>query len=220
MDLDTTRNKSAYQDIINTFSRHECDILVGTQMVTKGLHFDDVRLVAVLNADPLFNQPDFRAYERAFQMLEQVAGRAGRKGNKGEVWIQTFDTRNAVLGMVQNHDYKALYAHQIEERKLFNYPPFYRIIRLQLRDHNSTRIKIVATQLQMHLTKIFGKRVSSVIIPPVERIQAYSIRELTLRIEQGANMEEAKRRLSEGIDHILSISSNKNTKIIMDVDPQ
>ncbi|MBR7154515.1 MAG: primosomal protein N' [Paludibacteraceae bacterium] len=87
MDLDTTRNKSAYQDIINAFANHECDILVGTQMVTKGLHFDDVRLVAVLNADPLFNQPDFRAYERAYQMLEQVAGRAGRKGTKGEVFI-------------------------------------------------------------------------------------------------------------------------------------
>lgn len=133
MDLDSTRSKTAYQDIINAFSRHECDILVGTQMVTKGLHFDDVRLVAVLNADPLFNQPDFRAYERAFQMLEQVAGRAGRKGTKGEVWIQTFDTKNAVLEMVRNHDYEALYRQQTAEREMFHYPPFHRIIRLQLR---------------------------------------------------------------------------------------
>ena len=124
MDLDTTRNKNSYEEIINAFARHECDILVGTQMITKGLHFDDVRLVAVLNADPLFNQPDFRAYERAYQMLEQVAGRAGRKGTKGEVWIQTFDTHNMVLGMVQKHAYEALYNHQIEERKMFNYPPF------------------------------------------------------------------------------------------------
>ena len=110
MDLDTTRNKSAYQDIINAFARHECDILVGTQMITKGLHFDDVRLVAVLNTDPLFNQPDFRAYERAYQMLEQVAGRAGRKGTKGEVWMQTFDPSNAVLSMVRKHyrDYPEL----------------------------------------------------------------------------------------------------------------
>ena len=123
MDLDSTRSKTAYQDIINAFARHECDILVGTQMVTKGLHFDDVRLVAVLNADPLFNQPDFRAYERAFQMLEQVAGRAGRKGTKGEVWIQTFDTKNAVLSMVKNHDYAALYNQQIAEREMFHYPP-------------------------------------------------------------------------------------------------
>jgi len=220
MDLDTTRNKSAYQDIINAFANHECDILVGTQMVTKGLHFDDVRLVAVLNADPLFNQPDFRAYERAYQMLEQVAGRAGRKGTKGEVLIQTFDTSNKVLEMVQAHDYNALYAHQIAERKLFNYPPFYRVIRLQLRDHNAVRVHRVATQLQTYLSRIFGPRVSGVIIPSVERVQAYTLRELTLRIEQGANIAEAKRRLKEAIEYIFSISSNKNTRVIVDVDPQ
>lgn len=219
MDLDTTRNKSAYQDIINAFASHECDILVGTQMVTKGLHFDDVRLVAVLNADPLFNQPDFRAYERAYQMLEQVAGRAGRKGTKGEVWIQTFDTQNTVLQILQNHDYKALYDQQIAERKLFNYPPFYRVIRLQMRDHNGVRVQTVASQLQNYLQQIFGNRVSAVIAPSVERIQAYTIRELTLRIENNANITEAKRRLKLAIDHIWSISSNKNVKIIIDVDP-
>ncbi len=220
MDLDTTRNKSAYQDIINAFAQHECDILVGTQMITKGLHFDDVRLVAVLNADPLFNQPDFRAYERAFQMLEQVAGRAGRKGTKGEVWIQTFDTRNAVLEMVGKHDYCALYEQQIAERELFRYPPFHRVIRMQLRHADSVHVHAAATQLQIYLTKIFGNRVSAVIIPSVERVQAYYMRELTLRIEQGANIAEAKRRLKEAIDYIGSISSGKNVKIIVDVDPQ
>lgn len=218
MDLDTTRNKSAYQDIINAFARHECDILVGTQMITKGLHFDDVRLVAVLNTDPLFNQPDFRAYERAYQMLEQVAGRAGRKGTKGEVWMQTFDPSNAVLSMVRKHDYTALYSQQISERKLFNYPPFYRVIRLQMRDHNGVRVHRTATQLQTYLARIFGERVSGVIIPSIERVQAYTIRELTLRIEQGANFSEAKRRLKETIDQIWSVSSNKNVKIIIDVD--
>ncbi len=219
MDLDSTRSKTAYQDIINAFSRHECDILVGTQMVTKGLHFDDVRLVAVLNADPLFNQPDFRAYERAFQMLEQVAGRAGRKGTKGEVWIQTFDTKNAVLEMVRNHDYEALYRQQTAEREMFHYPPFHRIIRIQMRDHNAVRVQAVAMQLQAHLKQVFGARISSVIIPPVERVQAYTIRELNLRIEQGANIGEAKRRLKESIDYILSNSSNKNVKLIIDCDP-
>ena len=218
MDLDTTRNKSAYQDIINAFARHECDILVGTQMITKGLHFDDVRLVAVLNTDPLFNQPDFRAYERAYQMLEQVAGRAGRKGTKGEVWMQTFDPSNAVLSMVRKHDYTALYSQQIAERKLFNYPPFYRVIRLQMRDHNGVRVHRTATQLQTYLARIFGERVSGVIIPSIERVQAYTIRELMLRIEQGANFSEAKRRLKETIDQIWSVSSNKNVKIIIDVD--
>ena len=219
MDLDSTRNKNAYQDIINAFARHECDILIGTQMVTKGLHFDDVRLVAVLNADPLFNQPDFRAYERAFQMLEQVAGRAGRKGTKGEVWIQTFDPKNVVLKMVQNHDYQALYQHQIAEREMFRYPPFHRIIRVQLRDHNAARVQTCAMQLQSRLNHIFGSRISPVVIPAVERIQAYTLRELNLRIEQGANIAEAKRRLKEAIDYILSIPSNKNVKVIIDCDP-
>ena len=219
MDLDTTRNKNAYQDIINAFANHECDILVGTQMITKGLHFDDVRLVAVLNADPLFNQPDFRAYERAYQMLEQVAGRAGRKGTKGEVWIQTFDPSNTVLGMVQQHDYKALYQQQIREREMFHYPPFHRVIRLHLKDHNSTRVQAAAEQLQAYLKQIFGNRVSAVIVPSIERVQAYTLRELTLRIESGANMAEAKRRVQEAIDHISSMKSNKNTKIIIDIDP-
>lgn len=219
MDLDTTRNKNAYQDIINAFSRHECDILVGTQMITKGLHFDDVRLAAVLNADPLLNQPDFRAYERAYQMLEQVAGRAGRKGAQGEVWIQTFDPNNVVLSITKAHDYEALYKHQVAERQLFQYPPFHRIIRLQMRDHNAVRVHKVATQLQVYLTRIFGERVSGVIVPSVERVQAYTLRELTLRIESSANINEAKRRLKEAIDHVWSIPSNKNVKIIIDVDP-
>ena len=219
MDLDTTRNKSAYQDIINAFANHECNILVGTQMVTKGLHFDDVRLVAVLNADPLFNQPDFRAYERAYQMLEQVAGRAGRKDTKGEVWIQTFDPKNIVLQMVQDHDYTALYRHQLKEREIFRYPPFHRIIRLQMRHAKQQLVHQTATELQAHLSRIFDSRVSGVIIPSVERVQAYYIRELTLRIESNANIAEAKRRLKEAIDYISSIPSEKNVKIIVDVDP-
>ena len=219
MDLDTTRNKNAYQDIINAFARHECDILVGTQMVTKGLHFDDVRLVAVLNADPLFNQPDFRAYERAYQMLEQVAGRAGRKGTKGEVWIQTFDPSNAVLEMVKQHDYMALYNQQIAERSTFHYPPFHRLIIMQMKDHNGVRVHTYACQLQEYLNRIFGARVSGVAIPPIERVQAYTLRELVVRIEQGANIAEAKRRIREAIDYVSSISTNKNVKTIVDVDP-
>lgn len=219
MDLDTTRNKSAYDDIINAFANHECDILIGTQMVTKGLHFDDVRLVAVLNADPLFNQPDFRAYERAFQMLEQVAGRAGRKGSKGEVWIQSFDPANKVLEMLRHHDYQALYLQQIEERRLFHYPPFHRIIRLTLRDHNGERVQAAAGQLQTYLTHVFAQRVSAVIIPGVEKVQAYHIRELTIRVESGANMTEAKRRIRQAIDYILSIPNYKTIRIIADVDP-
>lgn len=219
MDLDTTRSKSAYQDIINSFARHECDILVGTQMVTKGLHFDEVRLVAVLNADPLLNQPDFRAYERAYQMLEQVAGRAGRKGDKGEVWIQTFDPNTSVFRIVQQHDYSALYAAQIAERQLFRYPPFYRLIRVHIRHANSQRAQEAATFMQQYLYKIFGDRVSAVITPSVERVQAYYLRELVLRIENKAPIAEAKRRLQEAMDFLASATITKGVHVHLDIDP-
>lgn len=219
MDLDTTRSKTAYQDIINSFSRHECDILVGTQMVTKGLHFDEVRLVAVLNADPLFNQPDFRAYERAFQLLEQVAGRAGRKGTQGEVWIQTFDTDNAVLSFVQGHNYTAFFEQQLKERKTFKYPPFYRVISLQLRHQNAVRVQATAEILRKQLAEFFGMRVSPVIVPSVERMHAYYLRELTIRLENNNSVTEAKRRLRDITDRVLTSSSCKGVQIITDVDP-
>ena len=219
MDLDTTRSKHAHQEIINAFAKHECDILVGTQMVTKGLHFDDVRLVAVLNADPILNQPDFRAYERAFQMLEQVAGRAGRKGQKGEVWIQSFDPTLPIFQMVKAHDYNALYEAQLAERELFNYPPFCRLIRLRIRHANNTRVYEATTYLQQYLQQVFGKRVSAVIVPSVERVQAYYIREITLRIEQNAPIVEAKRRLQQVITHLMANSIAKGIQITIDIDP-
>ena len=219
MDLDTTRSKHAHQEIINAFAKHECDILVGTQMVTKGLHFDDVRLVAVLNADPILNQPDFRAYERAFQMLEQVAGRAGRKGQKGEVWIQSFDPNMPIFQMVKAHDYNALYEAQLAERELFNYPPFCRLIRLRIRHANNTRVHEATTYLQQYLQQVFGKRVSAVIVPSVERVQAYYIREITLRIEHNAPIVEAKRRLQQAITHLMANSIAKGIQITIDIDP-
>ena len=219
MDLDTTRSKHAHQEIINAFAKHECDILVGTQMVTKGLHFDDVRLVAVLNADPILNQPDFRAYERAFQMLEQVAGRAGRKGQQGEVWIQSFDPTLPIFQIVKAHDYNALYEAQLAERELFNYPPFCRLIRLRIRHANSTRVHEATTYLQQYLQQVFGKRVSAVIVPSVERVQAYYIREITLRIEQNAPIVEAKRRLQQAITHLMANSIAKGIQITIDIDP-
>ena len=218
MDLDSTRSKTAYQDIINAFSRHECDILVGTQMVTKGLHFDDVRLVAVLNADSLLNQPDYRAYERTYQMLEQVAGRAGRKGQQGEVLIQTFSPENRLYGFLQSHDYDSLYHQEVTERQMFQYPPFHRLIRLELRHHDRARVEQAAAALQDRLGRIFGQRISAVVVPSPERLQAYFLRTLTLRIENTASIAEAKRRLAEAIAYILSIPSYKSIKINIDVD--
>ncbi len=219
MDLDTTRNKTAYQDIINAFSRHEVDILIGTQMVSKGLHFDDVSLVAVLNADQLLNQPDFRSYERAYQMLEQVAGRAGRKGRQGEVMIQTFEPDNPVLGYVLHHDYQGLFDSQSAERKMFHYPPFQRLITLILRHRDLQRLEIAATTLQARLQQVFGTRAGGVVIPSVARVQNQYIREIRLRIETTANIARAKSLLMEQIRYTLTIPDCKGTTILPDVDP-
>lgn len=218
MDLDTTRSRASYEDIINAFSRHECDILIGTQMVTKGLHFDDVRLVAVLNADPMLNMPDFRSYERAYQMLEQVAGRAGRKGEQGEVIIQTFDPKNSVLQLVTTHDYEGLYRQQLAERKLFNYPPFHRTICVQLRHTKSETVRAAAALLQTHLRQVLGPRVSEVVVPSVERVQAYYIREINLRIENNSRIAEAKRLIGDAIRYVVSLQDYKSIKIIVNVD--
>ena len=219
MDLDTTRNKTAYQDIINAFSRHEVDILIGTQMVSKGLHFDDVSLVAVLNADQLLNQPDFRSYERAYQMLEQVAGRAGRKGRQGEVMIQTFEPDNPVLGYVLHHDYQGLFNSQSAERKMFNYPPFQRLITLILRHRDVHRLETAANTLQARLQQVFGNRAGGVIIPSVARVQNQYIREIRLRIETTANIARAKSLLMEQIHYTLTLPECKGTTILPDVDP-
>ena len=219
MDLDTTRNKTAYQDIINAFSRHEVDILIGTQMVSKGLHFDDVSLVAVLNADQLLNQPNFRSYEQAYQMLEQVAGRAGRKGQQGEVIIQTFEPDNPVLGYVLHHDYQSLFNSQSTERRIFNYPPFQRLITLTLRHHDLHRLENASATLQNRLQQVFGNRVSGVIIPSVARVQNQYIREIRLRIETTANIVRAKSLLIEQIHYTLTFPDCKGTIILPDVDP-
>lgn len=218
MDLDTTRQKTAYQDIIDRFARHECDILIGTQMVSKGLHFDDVGLVAVLSADHLLNQPDFRAYERAFQMLSQVAGRAGRKGQQGEVIIQTWQRDNGVLQHVLQHDYEALYQEQIAEREQFHYPPFYRIIELTLRHRDEQAVVEAARLLQRRLQGVFAERVSGVVVPSIARVQNQHIRLVRLRIEAGANIVRAKQLVAEQIDYVQT--RHKRIQIIADVDPQ
>jgi primosomal protein N' (replication factor Y) len=220
MDLDSTAKKSAYQDIINAFGRHEVDILIGTQMVTKGLHFDDVSLVAVLSADHLFNQPDFRNYERAYQMLEQVSGRAGRKGTQGEVIIQTFDPANPIFTYLMNHDYESFYNEQLTERQSFHYVPFSRMLTVMLRHRNEARVKAAASALQQRLMAVFGTRCSVVIEPSVARIQNLYLRTIQLRIEANANYARAKQMLHEQVAYVLSLPECKNVQVLMDVDPQ
>lgn len=219
MDLDTTRSKNAYRTIINAVANREVDILIGTQMVTKGLHFDDVSLVAVLNADPMLNQPDFRSYERAYQMLEQVAGRAGRKGQQGEVFIQTFEPQNAVLDYVRRHDYEGLYGSQIADREQFGYPPFHRLIVLVLKHRNISRLEAASRVLQERLKQVFGSRVSGIIVPSVSRVRNEYVREIRLRIETSAGIGRAKTLLREQIGYVQSLPDCKGTAIMADVDP-
>ena len=219
MDLDSTRKKDAYQTIIDRFAKHEVDILIGTQMVTKGLHFNDVSLVAVLQADSLLNTPDFRSYEQAFQMLEQVSGRAGRTGSQGEVMIQTFNPKNPVFEFLKAHDYEGLYQQQIAERELFKYPPYQRLIMLTLRHRDLGRLDAAAILLQQRLQQSFGERVSGVIIPSVTKISNQWVRQIRLRVETTANIIRAKALLKEHIAFVQQHEKCKGTIILPDVDP-
>lgn len=220
MDLDTTRKKNDYENIIRAFSEHEVDILIGTQMVTKGLHFDDVSLVAVLNADALISQPDFRSYERAYQMLEQVSGRAGRTGQQGSVFIQTFDPEHPIFHYVCDHATDAFYQAQIEERHRFRFPPFYRQITLTLRHSNEQRVSQAAEWLQAQLVIIFGNRCTDVITPAISKIQSLHLRSFNLRIEASANLSKAKQLLQQQIDLLQSFPAFKGVHVLPDVDPQ
>jgi primosomal protein N' (replication factor Y) len=219
MDLDTTQKKNDYQDIIDRFSRHEVDILIGTQMVTKGLHFDDVSLVGVLSADHILNQPSFRSYERAYQLLEQVAGRAGRKGDKGEIIIQTWDPKNPLFDILREHNYERLFAEQLQERQAFNYPPFHRLISIILRHTDLRRLESASKILRDRLAASFGERCTQVIVPAVARVQKYHIRHIRVRIEVGSSPIVAKRIIREHINYVEKLTSCKGVKIMPDVDP-
>ena len=219
MDLDSTRKKDAYQTIIDQFAKHKVDILIGTQMVTKGLHFNDVSLVAVLQADSLLNQPNFRSYEQAFQMLEQVSGRAGRTGSQGEVMIQTFDKKNSLYQHLIEHDYQGLYAEQIAERKAFGFPPYHRMIMLTLKHRDMQRLTTASDMLQQRLQQVFGARISGVIMPSIARTQNMHVRQIRLTIEANANIARAKEMVREQIKLVLQHATCKGTIIQPDVDP-
>lgn len=219
MDLDTTRNKNSHQRLIGEFGQHKIDVLIGTQMVTKGLHFDDVSLVAVLRADSLLNQPDFRAVERGYQMLEQVAGRAGRTGDTGKVIVQTTDPENPLYDQLARHDYDALFDTQMREREAFRYPPFYRIITITLRHHELTRLETAARTLDERLRRIFSVRCSGVIVPAIAKVQNQYARQIVLKIEAKANYQKAKQLLAAEIAYVRSLTPCKGTTIHPDVDP-
>lgn len=219
MDLDTTRNKDAYEDIIEDFSSHKTDILVGTQMVSKGLDFERVRVVGVLNADSILNYPDFRSNERAFNMIEQVAGRAGRKNEVGEVYVQTTDPNNQIIEKVKTHDYEGYYVEQIDERQRFAYPPFTKIVNIYLKHKDERMVNSLAVNYVLELRKIFGNRVLGPEKPIVGRVANYYIQSIMLKMEANASMRKVKDLLRTVYERV-SIDKNMRSAILYyDVDP-
>lgn len=221
MDLDTTRNKDAHSKIIDDFSEHRADILVGTQMVTKGLDFGHVELVGVLNADALVNFPDFRSAERAFNMLEQVGGRSGRRGDgeRGRVIVQTYTPDHPVLRFASTHDYEGFYKAELEERRAFHYPPFARIINIYVKHRDASTATRCAEAFGAELRSILGKRVSAVQEPPVSRIQNLYIRKIMLKIEADASMTKVKEILRESYVRLSAAPTTRALTVYYDVDP-
>ena len=218
MDQDTTRGKYGYEKIIDAFKNKEIDILIGTQMLAKGLHFDNVTLVGILNADNMLNQPNFRAYERAFQMITQVAGRAGRKEKKGIVLIQTYNPYHNTIQQVVNNDYKAMYKEQIYERQNFKYPPFYRLIKLTLKHRDYEKLKESSLWLYNVLVQQLQIPILGPEEPVVSKIRNEYIRTIIIKIPTTIHLGKTKRTIEKIIQSFDAISQYRAVKIIVNVD--
>ncbi len=220
MDLDTTRSRNALQNLLNDLEEKKIDILVGTQMVAKGLDFSDVTLIGIINADSLLRFPDYRANERSFQMLSQVSGRAGRRGKQGKVIIQTYDPKHRVIKQVIENNYPDLYFTEMEERKSFKYPPFYRIINLDIKHKHPEALNNQATYLATELRKHFGERVIGPEFPLVGRIRNYYIKTIMLKFEKdNLSINKAKAIIREVITQFQTTKLSKGSVVQADVDP-
>jgi len=219
MDLDSTRTKYAHQRIINDFEERRINILVGTQMVTKGLDFDNVSLVGILNADNMLNFPDFRSHERSFQLMEQVSGRAGRKAKQGKVIIQSYNPLHPVIQHVIFHDYHAFYRDQLADRSKFQYPPFNRLIILKLKHRDQNVLNKAARDLAHDLRTDLGKRILGPEFPLVSRVQNWYIKHILVKIERGANLASMKELVRAKIENLQKTPSYRQVRVNADVDP-
>lgn len=219
MDMDTTRSRNAYERIIEDFSEGKTQILVGTQMISKGLDFAKVSVVGILDADHMLNYPDFRAFEHAFMMMSQVSGRAGRKGRQGLVILQTRNPEQQVLDRVVHHDMEGMAQDIMEERSLFHYPPYYRLIYVYVRHRQEQTAEYAARELGTRLRALFGSRVLGPDKPSVAKVKTLHIRKLVLKLENGIDLKKVRECLRD-IQHLMSSDIRYNSlQIYYDVDP-
>ena len=219
MDLDTTRSRQAYERIIGDFSSGRTNLLIGTQMISKGLDFDKVSVVGILNADSMLNYPDFRAYEHAFMMMSQVGGRAGRRGKRGLVILQTKSPDLPLIQQVVHNDYAAFYRLLIAERQQFKYPPFYRLIYVFLKHRDDRTVETASIEMVSRLRQWFGARALGPDKPSVSKVKSLSIRKLVLKFEPGINMSEVRKYLALAQQQMLQDKRYSSLQIYFDVDP-
>ena len=219
MDLDTTRTRTAYERIIADFEEGKTDILIGTQMVSKGLDFDRVSVVGILNADSMLNYPDFRSYERAFQLMAQVAGRAGRRNKQGLVVLQTKSPDLPLIHQVMSNDYFRMYSEQLEERELFKYPPFYRLVYVYLKHRKEDVLDQAAELMASFLRKGLGERVLGPDKPPVSRIQTLFIKKIVVKIELDASLAKVRAYLQQVQRFLTEDERFRSLLVYYDVDP-
>ena len=219
MDLDTTRSAGAYQRIIGDFSSGRTDILIGTQMISKGLDFSGVTVVGILNADTMLNYPDFRAYEHAYMMLTQVSGRAGRRGERGLVILQTKSPDLPVIQQVVSGDFKTFASDLMEERRMFHYPPFYHLVYVYLRYRNEPVVESAAIEMASRLRQQFGERVLGPDKPAVARVKTESIRKIVVKLDQGIDLALARRCMSASRTALLQDKRYAAMSVFFDVDP-
>lgn len=219
MDLDTTRTRNAYERLIDDFSRGKTNVLVGTQMISKGLDFENVAVVGILDADSMLNYPDFRAYEHAFMMMSQVSGRAGRKGKRGLVILQTKSPELPVVQQVVHNDFREFYNDLLEERKMFHYPPFHHLTYVFLKHRQEAVVEAAAQEMGAKLRQLFGERVLGPDKPSVARVKALSIRKIVLKLENGINQRSVRDRLRQVQQQMMQQPYYKSLQIYYDVDP-
>jgi len=219
MDLDTTRAKNAYHTIINQFENQEVQILIGTQMVTKGLDFSNVSLVGILNADNMLHFPDFRSYERSYQLMSQVSGRAGRKSKRGKVIIQSYNPDHQIIRNVIDHDYQTMFKNEIIDRRNFKYPPYYRLIRITLKHRQAPELNIAADFFARDMQAIFGNRVLGPEYPAIAKIRNSYHKQIILKVEKSASIQATKDHLMKIYTNAINRSEFKGIRVIFDVDP-